>query len=337
MTEIESAWAQIAEEGRAKPGWHARRVRLNSSCDIRAALLCPGETPAVLFSVSAQAIPHGAEYPDCVGFTVEAQPIVPGPTGSVRLCLVLNEPRYRDVFGTLAEDVASVVANASGDSHAVRLLLGRLHTWQRFVTEYGTGSLSEEAQTGLVAELMFLETRMLPVVPADVAVRSWRGPYGDPHDMELPGHSFEIKASTGRDPATFRVSNLDQLEPGANRPLTLVHVLLDGNSESGPTLPEMVHRLRAAIAATDPAASIDFDASLIAAGYMDAHARFYTERRYLQRSERWFDVREEFPRLTRATVPLGVGEASYTVRLADCAAFERPAGIGTDDMNEIAA
>lgn len=337
MTEIESAWAQISAEGHAKPGWHTRRVRLSSACDIKAALLYPGETPAVLFSVRAQAIPPGAEYPDCVGFTVEAQPTAPGPAGSVRLSLVLNEPRYRDVFGTLAEDVASVVADASSDSHAVRLLLGRLHTWQRFVTEYGTGCLSEESQIGLVAELIFLETHMLPSVPADTAVRSWRGPYGAPHDIELPGHSFEIKASTALSPTTFRVSNLDQLEAVASRPLTLVHMLLDGNSDSGLTLPEMVDRLRAAISATDPAASIDFDASLIAAGYMDAHARFYTERRYQRRAERWFDIRDEFPRLTRAAVPAGVREASYTVQLADCAAFERPAGIGADAMKEIAA
>lgn len=337
MTELETSWASILAEGRTEPGWHARRIRAKSPCDLRAAIREPDRRPALLVCVPARSIPSGIEYPSCIGFTLQPEPMAPGPGGTVQLCLVLGEVRFRDLFSVLAEDVANVVAGASSDAEALRRLTGRLNSWQRFVTENGTDTLSEESRVGLFAEIMFLEAHVLPVLPPGEAVASWRGPLAAPHDFELPGRSFEIKATTAANPVTFRVSNLDQLAPTHGRPLELVYLVLDGAALAGSTLPELVERVRATLADSDPSAALDFDARLLAVGYTDAHSRHYADFRYQCRLERWFSVSADFPRLTRGTVPSGIADSCYTVRLADCSPFEMTPGLTPDALAEIAA
>jgi hypothetical protein len=98
LVAVAEAWAVLAAESRIEPGWHTRRVHAGSACDIRSAVRAPDGALAVLFEVEAKSIPPGAKLPNCVGFEVTLETISPGPGGRVRLCLVLKDQRYRDVF-----------------------------------------------------------------------------------------------------------------------------------------------------------------------------------------------------------------------------------------------
>jgi len=182
MTIIGAAWSSLLKDGQ-KPGWHARRLHPGAVCDILAALLQPEQKPALLLEVSTRAVTHVAEYPGSHGFAVFPEPVQPGPQGRVRLCLVLAETGYRDVFEVLAEDVAQVVANTRTEEEAVRSFLARLHVWQRFMQKYGAGGLSPEAQTGLFGELAFFETQLLERLPVWDTVETWQGPVGGIQDF----------------------------------------------------------------------------------------------------------------------------------------------------------
>ena len=317
MSEIRTAWSVLAGEGRTEPGWHARRVQSGSSCDIRAAIGVPGDTPALLFEVQAQSIPAGAAFPACVGFELAPQTVIPGPNGRVRLCLILRDSRFRTVFGTLADDVGLAVAAALSEVLGVKALLARLRTWERFVQRFGPDHLSDEEQLGLFAELRCLMLYLLPVMDTGAAVRGWRGPYGEPQDFRFNMAAIEVKATASNNPLTFRVSNLDQLDKGGMDILLVVHLAVDVGAPTGRTLPEAVADARAALS-IDPVAVSDLDASLIESGYLDQHEFAYADRRYTVRGAAWFLVEGAFPRLTRGTVPLGVGEAKYSVTLQSC-------------------
>jgi hypothetical protein len=277
----------------------------------------PDRAIAVLFEVSAKSIPPGADLPNCVGFELGPETIEPGPHGRIRLCLVLKDARYRDVFGTLGDDVATVVAGAATEALGVKLLLGRLHTWERFVSRFGPDRLSDEQQVGLFAELYFLTREIIPVVAATAAVRAWRGPYMEAQDFRFRAVAVEVKASTARDPSSFQVSNLDQLDAGTLDALLVHHVAVEADAAAGDTLPEMVDKARASLIASDPAAASDLDRSLMEVGYLDIHADSYV-RIFRVAEVRWLRVAEAFPRLTRASVPAGVGAVSYSVTLDSC-------------------
>lgn len=317
MSEVRQAWAALAGEGRTEPGWHVRRVHAGSPCDIRAAIAAPSGTPALLFEVQAQSIPAGAVLPACIGFELTPETMVAGPNGRIRLCLTLRDARFRTVFETLADDVALAVAAAPSEVLGVRALLVRLRTWERFVQRFGPDHLSEEQQLGLFAELRCLKSHLLPVMDTGAAVKGWRGPHGEPQDFIFRAAAIEVKATASRNPQTFRVSNLDQLDRGLLEILLVHHLAVHTGAPAGQTLPEAVADVRAALA-PDPVAVADLDASLIEAGYLDQHEAAYADRRYAVRSAAWFLVDGAFPRLTRGTVPPGIGEAQYGIVLQSC-------------------
>ena len=313
------AWATLSAEGRSEPGWHARRIHVASPCDIRAAIAAPNGDVALLFEVQSRSIPGGTVYPDCVGFELMPETMVPGPGGQSRLCLWLRAPRYRAVFETLADDVAAAVAAAASEASGVKALLGRLRTWERFVQRFGPDHLSDEQQLGLFAELRCLMTHLIPMMDTRAAVQGWRGPFGEPQDFRFRAAAIEVKASASRNPQSFQVSNLDQLDAGPLELLLVHHLTLDDRAVSGWTLSGIVAELRVILAEDDPAAASDFDEALIEAGYLDLHRDAYDETRYALLNAAWFDVEGAFPRLTRATTPSGVGKAKYSVILQSCA------------------
>jgi hypothetical protein len=313
---ISDIWTALAQEGRSEPGWHARRVHSRSPCDVRAAIR-PDGTVAMLFEVLSRSIPPGADLPDCLGFQLSIETMTPGPGGMSRLCLLLKDRRFREVFTTLAEDVGAAVAASASETAGVRALLARLSTWERFISRFGPDRLSDEELVGLFAELHFLRSEIIPVVDPASGIRGWRGPYREPQDYRFRSVAIEVKASAARLPTVFQVANLDQLDAGTRDLLLVYHVVIDPASSSGETLPAMIAGIRSSLAVADAGAAIGFDTSLIEAGYLDIHADAY-QQSFLVRQVRWFKVDETFPRLTRRSVAHGVSEASYSVSIDAC-------------------
>jgi len=63
MSQAGSLWKDLAEERLQQPGWHTRRIFPDGIHDIRAAILQPGLTPALLIEVASSAVSPDVEYP----------------------------------------------------------------------------------------------------------------------------------------------------------------------------------------------------------------------------------------------------------------------------------
>ena len=97
--------------------------------------------PALLVELRAKAVPPIVEYPAARGFEVFPEPIDPGPRGRVRLCLILTDARFRDVFGVLVDDIIANLRDCPREDDVVRRMLARLHVWQVFMRRHGPGEL----------------------------------------------------------------------------------------------------------------------------------------------------------------------------------------------------
>ena len=316
-------WDLISRESRLEPGWHAARRMHRRSAPATFARRSGRQTAR--WRCSSRYPPD--RFPRAPIFRTASvsnsiwRPSSLGRTDKLRLCLVLKGLSIsRDVFGALGDDVVGVVARAPTEALGVKLLLGRLHTWERFVSRFGPDRLSEEQQVGLFAELHFLASEVIPNVTAAAAVRSWRGPFMEAQDFQFKAVAIEVKASSSPDPKSFQVSNLDQLDIGSLDALLIHHVTIEVDAAAGSTLPEMVAKARASLSVTDPAAASDLDASLLEVGYLDIHADYY-DRRFRAVDIRWLSVTEGFPCLTRASVPAGIGSVSYAVSLNCCVPY----------------
>lgn len=322
MNDVAKAWAEIGSTADPRGGWVARRLFPGSPHGIQAAIRPDDGTRALLFEVNSRSLPAGKELLDCVGFRLDFETVEKGPNGRCRLSLILKDRSYSEIFATLANDVAGCVATAPTEPTAVRTLLSRLNTWQSFLERFGVKTLSIEQQAGLYAELTVLEKDLLAPLGPAATINAWRGPFREVHDFRTGHVSIEVKASLTAAGATFRVSSLEQLDPGNAGCLLIRHVALATGHGSGETLPEIVCRLRVALRAQDPGAATGFDGCLMECGYLDDHAGAYADNGFGVRSSRWFEVRAGFPRLLPGSVPAGIVGANYTVALAQCLPFE---------------
>jgi hypothetical protein len=239
-------------------------------------------------------------------------------SGHSTLELQLDEAGADDVFTALVADVARSTAGADDDEAAVRIFIGRLGRWMRLL-QRETQGLSGERQRGLYAELWFIRERLAPVAGLVEAVHAWQGPSGAPHDFQTASGSIEIKSTATNQPQVIRISSERQLDETGTPALRLLHVSLDVHRDSGESLPEMVASLRAALAG-GPVVAL-FEDRLLDAGFADVHATQYAHTGYTLREANFFELGEEFPRITEHSLPPGIGQVSYTLSVAACLPF----------------
>ena len=317
--DVAERWNELAAEGRAEAGWHVRRMHAPSTTALYAALKQPSQSKGLLLVVRSRSINTSDLFPASSGFEVTLETVSPGPNGSVRICLELTEARYGEVFAVLADDVAAAVIRSVSDREGVPALIGRLNTWQRFLTRHGDSSLSEEERTGLFAELYLLREVLAAGMAASVAVAAWRGPWAEAQDFRFRQCSVEVKAGTNSGAATsLLVSNLVQLDERQVPCLLVRHLGLARAAERGEKLADMVDAIIGVTATADPSAGIRFSDSLLELGYSPAHRAEYSREGYTVLSDTFFLVRDGFPRLRAGDVPSGILACSYSVHLPAC-------------------
>jgi hypothetical protein len=317
LNELESAWTALTSESRTEPGWHSRRVAPTAPCSVRAAVR-PSGLRGLLIDVPAAAIPAGADYPGCAGFSVTPETVAPGPGGSVRLTLEERGSGYRDIFTAMATDVVRRASATSTEATFVAMLLSRLAVWQRFASKFGPGILSEEARAGLAGELMFLDRVVLARLPPAEAMAAWTGPGGIPQDFRFPACYVEIKASVSASPSTMRISNLEQLDGAADLPLFLCHLSLSLAGRDALSLPDLVEAVKTRLEAAGDGSAEMLEDRLAGAGYLAVHAPHYRARTYDLGRLTCHHVTGAFPRLTSSTAPQGITGATYALSIAAC-------------------
>jgi len=240
-------------------------------------------------------------------------------TGERMLALRLIDPAQRDIFYSLCRDIVSSAGSAATEKEAVATALRRTWRWHLLLRGGEGGRLTADEQKGLVGELIVLERLILPHLPPTDAVTTWLGPTGAPKDFEIGRIALESKARRGGATPYVAISSQHQLDDTGLDGLFL-HVV-DLNQEQAPekpalTLAEVAQRCRAAISERDIGAVDLFEGLLSAAGF--SWEEDYGEIRWAEGKHSLFSVTGDFPRLTAADCPSGVGNVKYTIDLAVC-------------------
>jgi hypothetical protein len=233
--------------------------------------------------------------------------------GRWALHIVLEEPQLLPVFSELCRDIILFTRTGVDPSRPGGPILTRIERWRNLMQPESTG-LSRTELRGLIGELIVLEKRVLPALGPDEAVSSWTGPLGTPHDFQLPsGPKLEIK-TVNRDADRVHINGLGQLD-GGNDLLELGVVRVENTGRDAAdsiTATRQIALLRALLAGA-PAALLSFETLLRFVGWDDTLDTGAVSVR-LTRID-WHTVTPTFPRLTLATVPSGVVDASYEIVL----------------------
>lgn len=178
---------------------------------------------------------------------------------------------------------------------------------------------------GLLGELLLLRDYVIPVTGWNDALGCWKGPLGAPQDFVVKGTCVEVKTTEAGSRDQIEITSLDQLSPVVGDAYLHVIVLSksDCDTAQSVSLRAVADELKEGFvkyAGDDEM----FSQLLELVGYTpESHESIVN---YQIQSRMFYLVGDDFPRITRATVPQGILSAKYTISLHMCAKFNQQPG-----------
>lgn len=307
---LEGAWHSLADGPVGDREWRALRIELSHQLDVFAAVRETDRTRGVLFEcpvASAQAWRLRFES-EGLHLTDDRD----GRDGMRRIALALERGDLEAVFLVIADDLIESSRAATNVQEAVATLGARLAAWQACLKLRRDG-FSRERMLGVYGELVILE-KLAAAVGIARAVEVWTGPERGLHDFEAGSIAIEVKTSQGSAGAVS-IGSLDQLDPSLLRQLALCRVVVVPD-DAGIGLADLVERMRAYASAAGAAIRRSLDQRLLMSGYIDPGEREPPFEPLSVVGIEAYEVRGNFPRITRETVAAAVLSAEYRLDVA---------------------
>lgn len=235
------------------------------------------------------------------------------------MILRLNNLELLTVFGRLCQDLIDAASTMPSQAALIKLFKDRLNLWKKLFHLGSDGLLEKNEVKGLLAELIALEYFLdFSEHSKLITLTAWTGPQGFDQDFIFNSKVVEVKSIH---PSSLKVSisSIEQLD--SVLPIELwIYVLRDSSSEEEGNLSlnnqvlKIEHKL-----ANDPKALSIFKSKLLEARYVEHD--FYESCCYKVIEENRYTVTDNFPRLTRAPLNLGILEASYSLSISAISDF----------------
>lgn len=309
-TRIEQVWEEIREAARSQPiaegTYKLRRVDPDFRFNVFAGLDSSGY---VMLAIGVGRQPPALKL-ESVSLDYFRQQ---RSDASWLMALRLRQLGLSGVFGRLCQDLLDALGTVSDEAALVTLFRDRLTLWKRLFDHGSAGLLEPYQVKGMLAELLVLEAIVLGGRRSPLeAVTAWVGQTGADQDFQFSDEAIEVKA-VGPGAESILISSLQQLD--APVPLRIsVHTMRPASpGEAGAIgLNSLVPRVEGHLAASPDALSA-FKGRLLEGGYVESP--HYDTILFQPMSSEEFPVTATFPKLTVASVPMGVMSASYAISL----------------------
>lgn len=311
-------------------GFLSQRILPGSVFDISLALKRPYNKRTVLIRINKQNVLSLGNFPQGKGFSLSQTVFSEDKKDHATLELILEDPKYTDIFSSLVHDIISNCTRESTEKKMVQSLFKRLQMWRHFLEHYGSEGLNEMQQRGLYGELRFLRDYMIPSLGVNDAIMSWRGPQKAQHDFQISGIAIEVKTGSEKQPQKIKISSEQQLDDRGFNALFLDYISIKELLGSGERLLDIIQDINS-LCFDNVNALAEFNNLLIFAGYVESHQEKYSQKGYTVRSSYIFRIKDGFPRIIETDLKTGVGNVEYTLDLSACL----PYSIDTDDFRSV--
>lgn len=215
-----------------------------------------------------------------------------------------------EYFCTFCEDLFEATKNIKEDSIAYKQLNERYFSWKKLFRPHA-GSMSDSEILGLLGELLFMDERMIPEWGVPVALKSWTGPEKTHKDFSTDDIWYEIKTiSSGKN--TVKISSLEQLDSDIKGYLIVYDLEKMSPSFNGLKLNQIVQKL---LHQMPPSYREEFINKLSLYNY-DFSPK-YDDFVYSVVGCSTYEVKDDFPRLNRKSMPTGIDKVQYEINLSD--------------------
>lgn len=232
------------------------------------------------------------------------------------LLIQLNnrEVRVNDIFATICANVINSIIEVASEKEGIHIVITQMRKWKELFSKRNVQKLSAQEQQGLFGELFFLRKLLLSSIDKVTTTGFWLGPEKAPKDFQSDMWAVEVKTTAANSHSGISINGELQLDESELEQLFLFNLVVEILQQDGQTLPELIAVIRHLIDGDNRAASI-FERKLMLSGYFDLDEEFYKERHYHIRKEQYFLVKDEFPRIKRDDLKMGVSEVKYCISL----------------------
>ncbi len=319
QNEIELIWNQLLSRDEASDS-ASRIYRLlgESAVGVRASAIPTDQTLELLIEVPGNWDPE-RKLPDWTGMKLEFLHLsLPPRKNNPHLVLTLSDEDQRNIFLAFCQDLVNNLEGVKVTNERVAKIEASIARWERFFKRCGTDGLSIRKQAGLFGELAWLELMLDTGINGTRCIESWKGCERNFHDFDMEGRVVEVKTSMRKEPQQVIINNERQLDDQGLASLHLFFTALRTADGGGQTLPDKISQIRTLLQ-LEPANLLQFNDSLINAGYTDSHAPIY-RKHFIVHEQLLFRVTDQFPRIIHP--PNGIGSLRYGVLTSSCRAFD---------------
>lgn len=237
--------------------------------------------------------------------------------------IVLMSDGNKEIFSVVVEDLMQSVSHLEKEQDLISELLNRFTRWKSLFAKAKLEGLSDSEQQGLYSELYLLR-RLLQKMQSDKhsCVSAWIGTKKEAKDFQWKDWAIEVKSSVTNQHQKIQIANERQLDSDSLRKLFLFHLSLQKLQMGGETLNAIVDSILAILECDDYPALVLFKSKLLDGNYFNHHRTLYDYTGYEIRQRTFYDVKDNFPRLTEKAIPTGVGEVKYTIVISYCNPYE---------------
>lgn len=221
----------------------------------------------------------------------------------------------RRIFVQVMQDVINAV-ELVGVNKTIVGITNVLNKWSAFFKREEQTTLSMIEQQGLYGELVIMESMLKN---RNDVVSCWTGCLKETHDFYVDNNAIEVKTSSKSGPDIVKVSNEYQLDNSdVEGCLYLAFLKIKRSEADGEKLPSIVGRIYKKLSDDQIEMFVD---KLLSAGYIYNMPDLYTYS-FRVRNERFFNVKEGFPRIVASSLDNGIGAVGYELSLDACAGYE---------------
>lgn len=323
---LDPLWVELERDAQriSGNGILKRMLAPDAVCSMFLGVKHPSLNRVFMLQVVRNLLPSREQIPESKGFEVALQITGEEPETHATFVLSVMDDLYNEVFSAMVENLYQSLTACSEEQQIMEVFLKRLREWQQFFEKNRQEGLSAEVQRGLYGELYFLQNHLLSIPEHYMSeISTWTGSRNRQHDFQSGETAVEVKTSIAKQHQKLLISSEQQLDEMLTGNLFIFHLSLSMMENHPDTLPALVGRLRETLGITWEAAMI-FEEALLERGYFNTQVWRYEQTGYVIRESNAFHVTGDFPRLTERDLPLGVGDLTYSISVAECKKFIIP-------------
>jgi len=311
MSKTEKLWLELGKSNSFASGFVMKRYSAESIPDAFVALLMPEKIKSIAFrfnrKISHDFINNNNLKDIKIHFIQDKE-----QKGKQLFILSLSDNELKDIFAILCEDLFQSIANITIESEFVNTLKERFGQWKELFERVRNKELSVESQKGLFGELYFLQKLISVTDNPLFCINLWKGPEFGIRDFEYNMWAVEVKTTTTHNQQKLFINSERQLDCTHFKNLYLFHLSAEIRDGFSLTLNSLIENLEIKIGENIKATTI-FKMKLLKAGYLKADKEKYDKTGYEIRSEKYYQIFDDFPRIEEKDLRLNVGNVKYSI------------------------